>query len=138
MSQEKEALTVFWRNKRFWLIQSLTAAAWTLLALSWFWLPDSAVWGVALAAVQGLAVIAGGVWLIRRSLVFYGKEHAPSTGERNRAARLLLDVALLAAIGVYVPYKLIGWHPLFPGLAMQTASLAIRFGAAFLLAVSAW
>jgi hypothetical protein len=137
VSAEKEALAVFWRNKRFWLIQSLAIAAWTLFALSWFWLPDSAAWGVALAAVQGIVVIASGVWLMRRALVFYGREHTPSAG-RRRLINILFDLALFAAIGGYLPYKLIGWHPVFPGLAMQTASLAIRFVAAFLLAVSAW
>jgi hypothetical protein len=44
----------------------------------------------------------------------------------------------LAVAGVYLPYKLIGWHPQISGLAMQTASLAVRFAIAYLLAVGAW
>lgn len=44
----------------------------------------------------------------------------------------------LVAVGAYLPHLLIGWHPRVAGLTMQTASLAIRFGLAYLLAVSAW
>ena len=137
MSPEQTALAVFWEHKRFWLIQSLALAAWTALALSWFWLPDSQVWGIVLAAVLGLVVILSGAWLIRKALMFYRRAHSPSGG-RRLGPRLLIDLALLAAIGVYLPYKLIGWHPILPGVALQTASLVIRFGAAYLLAVSAW
>ena len=64
MSPEKQALSAFWSHKRFWLLQTLALAIWTALALSWFWLPDSHVWGVALAAVQGVVVLAAGLWLL--------------------------------------------------------------------------
>ena len=43
----------------------------------------------------------------------------------------------MATVGAYLPYKLIGWHPRVAGLTMQTASLAVRFGVAYVLAVSA-
>src|SRR5207249_2590938 len=76
VSPEKQALAVFWSHKRFWALQTVGIAAWTALALAWFWLPDSRVWGVALAALQGLAVIFGGLWLIGTALVFYRKAHA--------------------------------------------------------------
>jgi hypothetical protein len=136
VSPEQAALVAFWSHKRFWLLHSLWIAAWTALALGWFWLPDSHAWGVALAVAQGVVVIAGAVWLIRRAMLFYG----PSAALKKALIqpRLYVDLALLAAIGVYVPYKLIGWHPRLTGLGMQTASLAIRFLAAYLLGVSAW
>ncbi|MBI1786816.1 MAG: hypothetical protein HYR60_04585 [Acidobacteria bacterium] len=46
-------------------------------------------------------------------------------------------VGLLAA-GAGLPYLLVHWHPLLAGLALQTASLALRFTCAYLVAVSAW
>jgi len=188
VSPEKQALAVFWSHKRFWLLQTLAIAAWTALALAWFWLPDSRVWGVALSALQGVVVIAGGLWLIGTTLVFYQRAHAgedPSLGQISREglrrvpalavwiavfalviwgspawrrmlvailllqmavpgralgprAKLFLDTTVLACAGVYLPYKLIAWHPQLAGLAMQTASLAVRIAAAYLLAVGAW
>ena len=76
MSPEKQALSAFWSHKRFWLLQTLAIAIWTALALSWFWLPDSSLWGLALATVQGLAVLGGALWLIRTALVFYSRSAA--------------------------------------------------------------
>jgi hypothetical protein len=137
VSPGKSAVATVWRNKRFWLMQALAWAVWTSLALSWFWLPDSKVWGIALSVVQGLAVILLGFWLIKKSLAFYRREHSRFDG-KPPIARLLVDAVLLIAGGVLAPYALIGWHPVLPSFAMQTASLVVRFGAAFLIAVSAW
>ena len=138
MSPEKEALAVFWTNKRFWLFYSLGVAAWILLALSWFWLPDSTVWGILLSAVHGLVVIGSALWLIRKALRFYNNAHGGCTWKALRRPRLYPSLLLLALIGSYIPYKLIGWHPQLPGFTLQTASLIIRFTTAYLLAVSAW
>jgi hypothetical protein len=182
VSPEQQALSVFWSHKRFWLLQTLAIAAWMALALAWFWLPDSRVWGVVLSALLGVVVIGGGLWLIGAALVYY-RNPGPIWRESLRRipalfvwialfalaiwaslkapgwtwmlpailllqlalplksqgrARFLLDTALLVGAGVYLPYKLIGWHPQLSGLAMQTASLAVRFLLAYLLAVGAW
>jgi hypothetical protein len=136
VSPEKAAIEAVWRHKRFWLVQSLLFAVWTAAALSWFWLPDSSVSGLALSAALGISVLIGGAWLKRRSVLFYGP--SASVSRALLRPRLYADLALLAALGAYLPYKLIGWHPRLAGLAMQTASLAMRFMAAYLLAVSAW
>ena len=136
MSPEKAALARVWSNKRFWLVQSVAFAVWATLAMSWFWLPDSHVWGLALAVVQGLAVMAGAAWLVRKALLFYGPPAA--LGKAALRPRLYADIAALALLGVYAPYRLIAWHPRVAGVAMQTVSLVVRFMAAFLLAVSAW
>ncbi len=201
MIPEMQALAVLWSNKRFLLMESLVCATWTALALSWFWLPDSYIWGVALAAVQGIVLIAAGLWLMATTLLFYRKAHAGTDlrlrpicqealhrvpalsawalvfalalwlslrlkapvwiwiipailllplaeqvaaegfrGMSRRAwrARYFPDAAILAAAGAYLPYKLIGWHPQLHGLALQTTSLAVRFAAAYLLAIVAW
>ena len=52
MSPEKKAMSVFWSHPGFFLLHALADAVWIALALSWFWLPDSKVWGLALAAVE--------------------------------------------------------------------------------------
>jgi hypothetical protein len=122
----KEGWDLFWNNKRFWLFYSLSALGWTTLALSWFWLPDSTVMGVIWSAIQGLIVILGAVWLIRKALRFYGKP------------RIRLIAAPLAVVGIAAPYGLIRWHPALTGVPMQTASLIIRFSAAVAIGVSAW
>lgn len=136
MSPEKAALATVWGHKRFWLLQSVAFGVWTAVALSWFWLPDSHIWGLALAVAQGLAVIAVGAWLIRGALVFYGA--APVLTKAIRRPRLYADLIILAIIGAIVPYKLTAWRPPVTGLTMQTASLSIRFAAAYELAVTAW
>jgi hypothetical protein len=136
MSPEKAALAAVWNHKRFWLQQSLGFAVWTALALSWFWLPDSHVWGLALTLAQGLAVIVVGVCLIRGALVFYGA--APGITTAIRRPRFYANLLILAIIGAVAPYKLATWRPPVTGLAMQTASLSIRFAAAYALAVTAW
>jgi hypothetical protein len=51
VSPEKKALSVFWNHPGFFLLHAVADAVWIALALSWFWLPDSKVWGVALAAI---------------------------------------------------------------------------------------
>jgi hypothetical protein len=188
VSPEKEAVAVFWSHKRFFLFYGLAVGAWIALALAWFWLPDSRVWGVVLSALLGIVVIVGGLWLIAAALLFY-QHPGPIWRDSLRRvpallvwgavlalavwaspawiwiipAVLLLPLAaqvtaegirglfrmvwrvryfpaavLLAAAGAYLPYELIGWHPQVAGLAMQTASLAVRLAAAYLLAVSAW
>ena len=133
MSPEKLALADVWKAKRFWLLYALGAAAWLGLALGWFWLPDSSVWGVVLSAVVALIVIASGFWLIRRALKFFG-----ASPRAILRPRVYPSVAILAVAGGYVPYKLTGWHPQLAGLGLQTASLVIRFGLAFVMAVTAW
>ena len=193
MSPEKRAVAVFWSHKRFWLLQTLAIAGWMALALAWFWLPDSRVWGVVLSALLGVVVIVGGLWLIGAALLFYQKpgpiwreslRRVPAllvwgavfalaiwASQRLKApawiwiipAVLLLPLAaqvtaegirglfrmvwraryfptavVLIIAGAYLPYVLIGWRPQLSGLAMQTASLAVRFAVAYLVAVSAW
>ena len=128
----KHALAAVWHHKRFFALQATGVAAWTALALSWFWLPDSAVWGIALAVVQAILVALAALWLVRAALRFYARNR---TGQASAG---LPQIALLAIAGAALPYALVRWHPELPGFAAQTASLAIRFGLAFLIAVTAY
>src|SRR5579859_3785124 len=76
MSPEKKALAVLWSHPGFFLLHAFADAVWIALALSWFWLPDSKVWGLALAVIEALLLIVAALWLIRRALVFYRRAHA--------------------------------------------------------------
>lgn len=44
----------------------------------------------------------------------------------------------LTLAAFYLPAKLIHWVPAFPGIGMQTASLTVRFLAAYLLFLAGW
>ena len=149
MRLEKQALSVFWGHKGFFVLHALADAVWILLAVSWFWLPDSKMWSVGLAAIAAPVLMLAALWLAGWALVFYRREYAGERLGLRRAPALLLRGSpvlilrpwfLLGAVvlGAYVPYKLIGWHPQVSGLATQTISLTIRFGAAFLLVVISW
>jgi hypothetical protein len=149
MSPEKRALSVFWSHPGFFLLHAIADAVWIALALSWFWLPDSKVWGIALAAIEALFLILAAFWLIGKALKFYRRAHASEDVALRQTPWLLLratpililrpwSLPLAALLGVYLPYKLIEWHPQVAGLQMQTTSLAIRFLAAFLMVVTSW
>ena len=149
MRIEKQALSVFWNHKGFFLLHAFADAIWITAALAWFWLPDSKVWGIALAGIAAPLLPVAAWWLIARALLYYRKAHVGEELPIRKAPMLLLRgtpalilhpwVLLIAAVlGAYVPYKLIGWHPQLTGLAMQSTSLVIRFGIAFLLVVTSW
>jgi hypothetical protein len=128
----RDALTAVWSHKRFFALQAAGVAMWIALALSWFWLPDSAVWGIALGVVQAIVIVVAAVWLVRAALRFY---RGNSTERGSGGA---LQIALLAIVGLAAPYALIAWRPELPGFAAQTLSLALRFGLAFVVAVTAY
>jgi hypothetical protein len=149
VSPEKKALSVIWSHKGFFLLHALADAVWIALALSWFWLPDSKVWGLALAVVEALFLILAAMWLIARALSFYRRAHASEDLALRQTPWLLVratpvlilrpwSLPIAVLLGIYLPYKLIGWHPLVAGLSMQTTSLAIRFLVAFLMVVTSW
>ena len=149
MSPEKQALSIFWSHKGFFLLHAFADAVWIALALSWFWLPDSKVWGLALAAVEALLLILAALWLIGKALLFYRRAHASEALALRQTPWLLIratpvlilrpwSLPVVALFGIYLPYKLVGWHPQLAGLQMQTTSLAIRFLVAFLMVVTSW
>jgi hypothetical protein len=142
VSPEKKALWVLWTHPGFFILHALADAVWIALALSWFWLPDSKVWGLALAAIELVFLIVAALWLIGRALSFYRRAHANEDVTLIRAIPVLIlrpwVLPIAALLGIYLPYKLIAWHPRLSGLQMQTTSLAIRFLAAFLMIVTSW
>ncbi len=52
--------------------------------------------------------------------------------------RYWLACAVLVLAGLYVPGRLMGWTPSFESLIVQAASMAVRVGLAYLLAVTTW
>ena len=62
MSPEKKALWALWTHPGFFILHALADAVWITLALSWFWLPDSKVWGLALAAIELVFLIITALW----------------------------------------------------------------------------
>ena len=110
MSPEKQAVAVFWSHKRFWIFQALAIAVWMALALAWFWLPDSRVWGVALSALLGVLVIVGGLWLIGAALLFYSKAHAgldlPAWRDSLRRVPALLVWGVLLTLAIWASLRL--------------------------------
>ncbi len=100
---------------------ALSAALWLALrpaAPRWIWLlvPLLLAPVVARIAAEGLSGISHAVW----------------------KPRYFAQFAVLTVIGVVLPYGLAIWRPALPGLALQTASLALRFVLGFELAVIAW
>ncbi len=94
-----------------WLTLRTSAPRWIWIAVPMLLLPLG-----ARMAAEGLRGLFRNVWRLRYFFQF----------------------ALLAAIGVFLPYVLIGWHPNLPGVTLQTASLVVRFLAAYLLAMFSW
>jgi hypothetical protein len=149
VSPERKALWVLWTHPGFFILHALADAVWIALALSWFWLPDSKVWGIALAAIEALVLILAALWLIGKALLFYRRAHASEALALRQTPWLLIratpvlilrpwSLPVAALLGIYLPYKLIGWHPHVSGLQMQTTSLTVRFLVAFLMVVTSW
>ncbi len=109
-------------------------------------LPALLVWVVAVVLLGWLlskTKLAGWSWILVTMLLLPVAGRVAAEGFRGFlrngwSLRYFADYVLLVALGVYVPAKLIGWHPEMGGFTLQTVSLAARFTAAFLLATLAW
>ena len=147
MIPEKQALAVFWSHKQFLLLEALVCAAWTALALSWFWLPDSHVWGVALAAVEGVALIVAGLWLMAMTLLFYWKAHAgtdlslrPICRESLHRVPALLAWALVFALALWLSLRLKApvWIWIIPAILLIPPAAQLAAGGFRGLARMTW
>ena len=92
-------------------------------ALGWYWLgvPESSAGMTVLSLVVFLLLVAGLVLLARRGV--------KQATERRSVAWLL---------GIPVAWLLVKWVPAFEGFNMQAASMAVRFGLAFVLVLLGW
>jgi len=85
-----------------------------------------AVCAVAVLALVPLASEAAGGFGLRAGLRVAARP------------RYWVACAVLVFAGLYVPGKLVGWVPAFESLAARAASVVVRFGLAYVLAVTAW
>src|SRR5260370_596233 len=67
---EKQALSVFWNHKGFFVLHALADAVWILLAVSWFWLPDSKIGSVGLGALPPPVFIFAALFLVSPAVSF--------------------------------------------------------------------
>lgn len=86
-----------------------------------------------------LWVVLPAIWLPVAVTIAAAGVHA---AKLRRSLRVLAEPAYwfalcaLIALGAYVPYRLITWVPDVPGLHKQAWSMALRFGAAYLVMVT--
>lgn len=117
-----------WKRPLAMLEQAVGLAA---LGVVWYWwlgIAESSTLRFLLSLLV-LAAIVGGLWLLVR------RGRARLSGPLAGPA---LVAALLFAMSLAAAYYLIWWVPEVSGLRAQTASVAVRFGAAFLLVVTFW
>jgi hypothetical protein len=106
-----------------------------LLGALWYWwlgIAESTTARLLLSIAALAAFIAGIVLLIRRGRSRLGDPANPGSTGKTLAALLLLFMSLCAA------YYLVWWVPEVSGIKGQMASVALRFGAGFLLVVTFW
>jgi len=109
-------------------------------------LPALAIWyGLLCAALWLISarVRWPGTWIVAPALLLPLAGSAAAEGFRGffRRAwrwRYFPGAVVLLAAGAYLPWLLWSWHPALSGVALETASLAVRALAAYALAVTAW
>jgi hypothetical protein len=108
----------------------LVAAALRLVPASrWTWLPGVAAVAVVLALLPAASQMsAEGLRGLFRTAAW-----SPLGLWQYYAAAIVC-----LAVGVLVPYKLIWWIPKIAGINGQAASAAVRFGIAYVLALTGW
>ena len=91
---------------------------------------------ITTAVTAGLwpVVLAAGILL----LVPFGSLSARKAWRVYRSGRYWLGSAVLLLAGFYLPWKLAMWAPKIGGITMQARSMVLRFGIAWVVAVTAW
>jgi hypothetical protein len=62
----------------------------------------------------------------------------PFTVKARPTRRYWMTSAPMAAAGFLLPMRLISWVPAFQSFGAQTASMIVRFGLAYAIALTAW
>jgi hypothetical protein len=88
------------------------------------------------ALLRGLGVVAVLALLPLASQAAGGGFSKGDALQLAARPRYWLACAVLVLAGLYLPGRLVGWIPSFESLAAQAASLAVRFGLAYLLAAT--
>jgi hypothetical protein len=62
----------------------------------------------------------------------------PAAVKSRPTRKYWVSSALLVLAGIWLPRLLVGWVPKFQGFGAQTASMILRFGLAYAIALAAW
>jgi len=126
------ALRLLAAGRRGWAEAACLLAAAAGMAVLWLWAPVATGVDLALQTGYALGALACLVW----ALAIVKRRFA---GGGIRPARLVQRagfwgaVALYAAWGAWLPWRLATWAPRFESLAAEAASAAVRLAAAWLL-----
>lgn len=120
-----------WKQPVAMAEQALGLAALGAIFYWWLGVAETSMGQFVISALGLLVLLAGVWWLVRRGRVRVAAESAAGASERLGA------VVLLGLCG-FAAYHLVWWVPGVEGMRAQIASLVVRFGAAFLLVVTAW
>ncbi|MEZ5351697.1 MAG: hypothetical protein R2762_03610 [Bryobacteraceae bacterium] len=102
-------------------------------AVFYWWLGFAETGGLALLlSVATVALLASGAVVLTRRA-----RQRLASGERAGAMGGVISVLVLLA-ALAIAYWLVWWVPEFTGFTAQAASMAIRWGAGYLLVVLAW
>ncbi len=104
-------------------------------------LPRLASWAAVVGLVGWLLIgrLPGWIFWPLAAAVFLPAAAVLVGGGPASAMLRKAPVALLAgAAGTLLPWMLFTWTPAVPGLSAQTASLALRLAAGYLIATAAW
>jgi hypothetical protein len=123
-----------WAHKLLWLGETLLLGVTGAAVYGWLALPVATVWHLVahlLLAGAILALLYFGLRLASRSL-------GPANWKRAaRAPQFWIFALACVAAGVWLPFRLIWWIPVFDALAAQAASAALRFTMAAALCTGA-
>lgn len=136
MKAWKEALLVLLSLWPRWLGVTMTLAAAAGLAAGWLWTPLERNWHLVLNA----AYLLGSAGLAAWGLTDAHRRFAPEGIRLFRAAQRTEfwgALALFAALGLWLPARLVTWVPHFDSLAGQAWSAGTRAAAAWVLFTAA-
>ncbi|HEU0142548.1 MAG TPA: hypothetical protein VFQ79_22690 [Bryobacteraceae bacterium] len=123
-----------------WLLASLFALR---LCGRWEWMRGMAFVLLLLAMFLGGSWLSGSAprvnplwfWSIGAFIVFAVLPWFAARAWLIRRWQYWASAVAVVALGIYIPWKLIWWVPSLSGMTAQTASMAVRFGLAYLLLV---
>lgn len=119
-----------WAHKLLWLGEIVLLGVTGAVAYGWLALPVATVWHLVahlLLAGAILSLLYFGLRLASRAL-------GPADWKRAIHAPQFWILAFVCIVaGLWLPFRLIWWIPVFDALAAQAASVALRFAAASVL-----
>ena len=116
-----------WQQRLAWLMITAALPVWLVLVYLWTGIPLARAWQVALVALCGLALMAPVSYVLYR--IFHGVDWSAAT----RDAVAWLALLPWAALGVWLPYKLLWWAFPLGSIAIEGIAAGVRLAIAGLL-----